>query len=37
MNKLNVTTGHCEICEGNLYNNETFCFGCVSQYGVSND
>ena len=26
--KLNVATGHCDICEGNLYNNEKRCESC---------
>lgn len=33
--KLNVATGHCVVCEGNLYNNEKACESCVSQYGVT--
>ena len=37
MISLNIATGVCEICEGNLYNGEAYCFGCVSKYGVSND
>lgn len=34
--KLNVATGHCDICEGNLYNNEKRCETCSIIYGINN-
>ena len=34
MKSLNIPTGHCVICEGNLYNNEKACESCQKEYGI---
>ena len=35
MTELNKVTGHCVVCEGNLYKNEKACESCQIQYGIT--